>query len=78
LDVNLKFHWGDILVKVSGEPLMMSNVEDGDPLRRIPYIKEIERAALSLLKEDPNNRERLKEILEDYASRYAREYHIRA
>jgi hypothetical protein len=56
----------------------MSNVENEDPLRRIPYIKEIERIAISLLKKNPNDKEKLKEMLEDYASRYAREYHIRA
>jgi hypothetical protein len=55
----------------------MSNVENEDPLHRIPYIREIERVAISLLKKSPNNKEKLKEILEDYASRYAREYHIR-
>ncbi|RLI12573.1 hypothetical protein DRO35_02715, partial [Candidatus Bathyarchaeota archaeon] len=43
----------------------------------IPYIKELEKVALKILKENSNYKERLKEILEEYASRYSREYNIR-
>jgi len=56
----------------------MSNIRDRDSSHAIPYIKELERIALNLLRKNPNNKEKLKEILEDYASRYAREYNIRA
>jgi len=44
----------------------------------VPYIKELERVAVNLLRKNLNSKEKLKEILEDYASRYAREYNIRA
>jgi len=49
----------------------MSNIKKAGSSHQIPYIKEIERLALKIL------RENLQEILEDYASRYAREYNIR-
>ncbi|MCD6325379.1 hypothetical protein J7L97_03730 [Candidatus Bathyarchaeota archaeon] len=56
----------------------MSNTGNKDSLRQIPYIKELERVAVNLLRKNQNSKERLKEILEEYASRYAREYNIRA
>jgi len=46
----------------------------GKSMRGIPYIREIERIAVELLKEDPDDKDRLKEMLDDYAGRYAREY----
>jgi len=46
----------------------------GRSTRGIPYIREIEKIAVELLKEDPDNKDRLKEMLDDYAGRYAREY----
>ncbi len=55
----------------------MSNIEKAGSSHQIPYIKEIERLALKILRENPDDKEKLKEILEDYASRYAREYNIR-
>jgi len=55
----------------------MSNIENVDSSYQIPYIKEIERLALSILRKKPDDKEKLKEILENYASRYAREYNIR-
>jgi len=55
----------------------MSNIRNAGSFNRVPYIKELERITLSLLRKDPNNKEKLKEILENYASRYAREYNIR-
>jgi len=55
----------------------MLNTRDADSPHAIPYIKEVEYAALNLLKKNPNNKEELKEILENYASRYAREHNIR-
>jgi len=36
-----------------------------------PYILEFERQALSLLKDDSESREKLREVLEEYAARYA-------
>jgi len=56
----------------------MPNIRNASSFSRVPYIKELERVALSLLRKNPNNKEKLKEILEDYASRYAREYNIRS
>ena len=54
----------------------MPSIRDaGSP--NIPYIKELEKVALKILKENPDYKERLKEILEEYASRYSREYNIR-
>ncbi len=55
----------------------MSNIENAGSLHQIPYIKELERVALSILRKNPNDKEKLKEILEDYARRYAEEYNIR-
>jgi len=46
----------------------------GRSMRGIPYIREIERIAVKLLKENPDDKDRLKEMLDDYAGRYAREY----
>lgn len=51
----------------------MSDAKDKSK-RGIPYIKEIERIAVDLLKEDPCDKDKLKEMLDDYAGRYAREY----
>ncbi len=48
----------------------------GESMRGIPYIREIERIAVDLLKEDPHDKDRLKEMLDDYAGRYAREYSV--
>ena len=48
----------------------------GKSMRGIPYIREIERITVDLLKEDPCNKDRLKEMLDDYAGRYAREYSV--
>ena len=46
----------------------------GRSTHRIPYIREIEKIAVEPLKEDPKDKDRLKEMLDDYAGRYAREY----
>jgi len=51
----------------------MSDAKDKSK-RGISYIKEIERIAVDLLKEDPCDKDKLKEMLDDYAGRYAREY----
>ena len=56
----------------------MSNIRDAGSSTAIPYVKELERIVLNLLREKPDDKEKLKEILENYASRYAREYNIRA
>jgi len=56
----------------------MSNIKDADSFNQVPYIRELERVALNLLRKNPNDKKKLKEILEDYASRYAREYNFRA
>jgi len=55
----------------------MFNTRDAGSSHTIPYIKEIEHAVLNILRENPNDKEKLKEMLENYASRYAREYNIR-
>lgn len=39
----------------------------------VPYISEVERSALNILKDDPDNKKELKELLEEFAARYARE-----
>ena len=54
----------------------MSNTGNADSSTQIPYIKELERAVLRIIRKNQNDKERLKEILEDYASRYAKEYNI--
>jgi len=56
----------------------MSNTGNAGSVNKVPYIKELERVALKLLRKNPNDKEGLKEILENYATRYAREYSIRA
>ena len=55
----------------------MPNIRDEVSVLQIPYIKEIEKVALKILRKDPNNKEKLKEMLENYANRYVREYDIR-
>ena len=54
----------------------MSSVRDKSS-SSIPYIKELEKVALKILRENPDDKEKLKEMLEEYASRYSREYNIR-
>jgi hypothetical protein len=39
----------------------------------VPYVLEFERSALSILKDDANHKEQIKELLEEYAARYAEE-----
>jgi len=56
----------------------MSNIRNAGSLRQVPYIKELERVALNLLKRNLNDKEKLKEILEEYAARYAKEHSLRA
>ena len=75
LYVNLKFHWGIYSLRFLGS---RENVEywNADSSTQIPYIKELERAVLRIIRKNQNDKERLKEILEDYASRYAKEYNI--
>ncbi|MCD6538420.1 hypothetical protein J7L18_07425 [Candidatus Bathyarchaeota archaeon] len=51
----------------------MSGIK-GRSTHGIPYVREIEKIAVELLKEDPHDKDRLKEMLDDYAGRYAREY----
>jgi len=55
----------------------MPNIRNEGSFRQVPYVKELERVALNLLRKNPNNKEKLKEILDEYASRYAREHNIR-
>ena len=55
----------------------MPNIGDAVSVPQVPYIKELENVALKILKKNPNDKEKLKEILENYATRYAREYNIR-
>jgi len=55
----------------------MPDIRDAGSSRTVPYIKELEHVVLNILRENPNNKERVKEILENYAGRYAREYNIR-
>ena len=74
--VNLKFYWTIYSLRFLRRK-KMSNIEKAGSSHQIPYIKEIERLALKILRENPDDKEKLKEILEDYASRYAREYNIR-
>jgi len=74
--VNLKFYWAIYSLRFLRRK-KMSNIEKAGSSHQIPYIKEIERLALKILRENPDDKEKLKEILEDYASRYAREYNIR-
>jgi len=54
----------------------MSNTGNIDSPNQIPYIKELERTVMRIIRKNQNYKERLKEILEDYASRYAKEYNI--
>jgi hypothetical protein len=37
----------------------------------VPYISEFERLVLSILKDDLDNKEQIRELLEEYATRYA-------
>ena len=39
----------------------------------IPYVPEFEAQVLSILKKDAENKEKVKEILEKYATRYSAE-----
>lgn len=38
-----------------------------------PYILEFERQALSILEDDSKSKEKLREMLEEYAARHARQ-----
>jgi len=55
----------------------MSNPRNEVSSHQIPYIKELEHIALNILRENPESKEKIKEILEKYASRYARTHNIR-
>ena len=50
----------------------MSKIRDNDSDNIASYI-EFERLALNILKEEENNKERVKELLEEYAAKYAEE-----
>ena len=45
---------------------------------RLPYISEFEDEALKVLRGKGDNKERLRELLESYATRYADEYKSRS
>jgi len=59
---------------MSGRGLRGMSGIKGRSTHGIPYVREIEKIAVELLKEDPHDKDRLKEMLDDYAGRYAREY----
>lgn len=40
----------------------------------VPYLKEFESQALAVLKEKSADKQKLKELLKRYATRYAKEY----
>jgi hypothetical protein len=49
----------------------LSSRDRKNPISSIPYIKEFESSAISLLKDKNGKTDKLEEILEEYASRYA-------
>ena len=51
----------------------VSETRDSSSGYATPYILEFEGLALSVLEHDGDNREKLKELLEEYAARYAKE-----
>ena len=51
----------------------VSETEDSSSGYVAPYILEFEGLALRILKGDVNDREKLKELLEEYADKYAKE-----
>ncbi len=51
----------------------MSETEDSSSGYVGPYILEFEGLALRILKGDANDKEKLKELLEEYADKYAKE-----
>jgi len=51
----------------------VSETEDSSLGYVAPYILEFEGLALRILKGDVNDKEKLKELLEEYADKYAKE-----
>ena len=51
----------------------MSETKSNSSSYATPYILEFEGLALSVLEHDGDNRGKLKELLEEYAARYAKE-----
>ncbi len=52
-------------------PKRARKTEDNALGRIDPFILEFERQALGILKDDGESKEKLKEVLEEYAARYA-------
>ncbi|MEM2145599.1 MAG: hypothetical protein QW279_09575 [Candidatus Jordarchaeaceae archaeon] len=44
----------------------------------IPYVSELESQILRILRKNPENKEKVKEILEKYATKYSTEFCYRA
>ncbi len=50
-----------------------TKTEESSSSHMVPFILEFERQALSILKDEAKGKEQLKEMLKDYAARYARQ-----
>ena len=51
----------------------VSKTESISSVYVVPYILEFEGLALRILEEDAKDKEKLKELLEEYADKYAKE-----
>ena len=51
----------------------MSKIDNNGLDYAVPNILEFERSALNIVKKDTDNKEEIKELLKEYAARYAKE-----